>query len=77
MVYSSSSTSSSTSSSSLTLPKKVFRLFNIKTGEMFVLNATVEQLTTIVVAVIKSKYQTKIKKLENDYVETAKKLFIL
>jgi len=76
MVYSSSSTSSSTSSS-LTLPKKVFRLFNIKTGEMFVLNATVEQLTTIVVAVIKSKYETKIKKLENDYVETAKKLFIL
>jgi hypothetical protein len=50
-------------------------LFNIKTGEMFALNATVEQLTTIVVAVIKSKYQTKMKKIEKDYVETANSLF--
>ena len=66
MVYSSASSASSI---------KIFRLFNIKTGEMFALNATVEQLTTIVVAVIKSKYQTKMKKIEKDYVETANSLF--
>jgi hypothetical protein len=72
MVYSSTSPSSTTEGST---SRKVFRLFNIKTGEMFALNATVEQLTTIVVAVIKAKYQTKIKKIEKDYVETANSLF--
>lgn len=72
MVYSSSSTSSSSKEKE---ENKVFRLFNIKTGEMFALNATVEQLTTIVVAVIKAKYETKIKKIEKDYVETANNLF--
>ena len=72
MVYSSTSPSSTTEGST---SRKVFRLFNIKTGEMFALNATVEQLTTIVVAVIKAKYQTKIKKIETDYIETANNLF--
>ena len=69
---------SSTSSSSLTSKKdasKAFRLFNLKTGELFELSANVEQLTTIVVAVIKNKYHNKIKKIETDYVETAKNLF--
>ena len=55
--------------------KKAFHLFNLKTGELFELSANVEQLTTIVVAVIKSKYHNEIKKIEKDYIETAKNLF--
>jgi len=72
MVYSSSTSSSSLEGSS---PSKIFRLFNLKTGELFELSANVEQLTTIVVAVIKSKYHTKNKKIEKDYIETANSFF--
>lgn len=68
MVYSTSSSLEGSSS-------KLFRLFNLKTGELFELSANVEQLTTIVVAVIKSKYHNEIKKIEKDYIETAKNLF--
>lgn len=75
MVYSSTSTPSSSTKDKA--ENKIFRLFNIKTGEMFALNATVEQLTTIVVAVIKAKYHNKIKKIEKDYIETANSMFIL
>jgi hypothetical protein len=74
MVYASSTSSSSSSKEKE--EKKIFRLFNLKTGELFELSANVEQLTTIVVAVIKGKYLTKTKKEETDYLETARQLFL-
>jgi hypothetical protein len=67
MIYASTPSSSSST--------KIFRLFNLKTGELFELSANLEQLTNIVVAVIKGKNHTKNKKIEQDYLENARNLF--
>ena len=39
------------------MPKKEFKLLNIKTGELFNLNYTFDQLTQIVVLILKGKYE--------------------
>jgi hypothetical protein len=39
------------------LSLKQFKLFNIRTGELYVLNATLEELTHIVVLLLKGKYE--------------------
>lgn len=41
---------------------KEFKIFNIKTGEIWLLNSTLDQLTNIIIAILRGKYmETKIK----------------
>ena len=49
--------------------KKVVRLFNIKTGELWKIDAEIEDLTTIVVALIRGKYHKKNRKPDTEIVE--------
>jgi hypothetical protein len=49
--------------------KKVVRLFNIKTGELWKIDAEIEDLTTIVVALIRGKYHKKNKKNETEIIK--------
>ena len=44
-----------------------FRLFNIKTGEQFRLNATTDQLNSIILAVLKGKYLKQDKKDDDEF----------
>lgn len=46
-------------------PEKTFRIFNIKTGEMLTLDASIEDLSMIMRTVIKGKY-TNTKRLDDD-----------
>jgi hypothetical protein len=46
--------------------KKTVRLFNIKTGELWKIDAEIEDLTTIVVALLRGKYHNKTKKTESE-----------
>jgi hypothetical protein len=45
-----------------------FKLFNIKTGEVYLLHATIEQLTQMVVALLKNKYGEKEIKPDVDFI---------
>jgi hypothetical protein len=45
-----------------------FKLFNIKTGEIYVLHASSEELNFIVVALLKDKFGDKETKVEDDFI---------
>ena len=49
--------------------EKVFKIFNIKTGEIFRLDATMEDLNTIVTTLLKGKFQEPVKKTDEEFVE--------
>ena len=49
-----------------------FKIFNIKTGEIFRLEATTEQLNTIILKLLKGKYGVKEIKQDNDFIEDCK-----
>jgi hypothetical protein len=51
--------------------EKTFKLFNIKTGELWELNATREELTTIVVELLRGKYTNPHKKTDEEYITEA------
>jgi hypothetical protein len=51
-----------------------FKIFNIKTGEMFRLEATTEVLTQIMVALLQGKYMEKEKKEDMDFVQECKNI---
>jgi len=51
---------------------KEIKIFNIKTGEVLRLDATIEELTTIVVAILKGKYETKSSATEYDFLTECK-----
>jgi hypothetical protein len=56
---------------------KIFRLFNIKTNELWELNANKTELTQIVVELIRGKYDGKNdKKTDDYYITQAKQLFL-
>ena len=48
--------------------EKVFKIFNIKTGELLCLNATMEDLHTIIVALLKGKYTEQKRKNDDEFV---------
>ena len=50
-------------------PAKKFKLFNIKTGEHYTLNYNLDELTEIVVMILKGKYFNEEKKSDNDFLE--------
>ena len=49
--------------------EKVFKIFNIKTGEILRLDATMEDLNTIVTTLLKGKFQEPVKKTDEEFVE--------
>jgi len=48
---------------------KKFKLFNIKCGEVLVLNATMEQLNYIMIELLKGKYFVQEKKTDDEFLE--------
>jgi len=50
-------------------PEKKYKLFNIKTGEVLVLDATTEQLNYIMVELLKGKYFVQEKKNDREFIE--------
>jgi len=52
---------------------KNFKLFNIKTGEVFLLHSTMDELTYIVIALLKNKYGEKEVKPDVDFIEECDK----
>jgi len=48
---------------------KVFKIFNIKTGEIMRLDATMEDLNTIITTLLKGKFQEPIKKTDEEFIE--------
>lgn len=51
-------------------PERKFRLFNIKTGEILELNASMTDLTTIMAAVLSNKFMCITKKSDDEFLET-------
>jgi len=49
--------------------EKVFKIFNIKTGEILRLDATMEDLNTIVTTLLKGKFQEPVKKTDDEFIE--------
>jgi hypothetical protein len=51
---------------------KQVKIFNIKTGQVLRLDASLDQLTTIVVAILKGKYERKPPATESDFLSECK-----
>tara|TARA_Y100000816_G_scaffold291476_1_gene282952 strand:+ start:10044 stop:12221 length:2178 start_codon:yes stop_codon:yes gene_type:complete len=54
-------------------PKKYFKLLNIKTGEIYELKYQKEELTKIIVSILKGKYSKQINKNDKDFLNDNKK----
>ena len=52
--------------------KKMVKIFNIKTGQVLCLNASLDELTTIVVSILKGKYEKKPPATEADFLTECK-----
>ena len=53
---------------------KDFKIFNIKTGEIYRLEATTEELTNIVISILKGKYSKIPIKTDEEFIEECKKI---
>lgn len=51
---------------------KQFKIFNIKTGEIMRLNATMEELNLIMIALLKGKYQEEVVKTDEEFIADCK-----
>ena len=51
---------------------KEFKIFNIKTGEILRLDATMEELHAIMIALLKGKYQEEEPKTDEEFIEECK-----
>ena len=49
--------------------EKVFKIFNIKTGEIMRLDASVDDLNTIITTLLKGKFQEPVKKTDEEFIE--------
>jgi hypothetical protein len=47
---------------------KQFKLFNIKTGELYVINGTMDDLNTIVLALLRNKFTKQIQKTDEEFI---------
>jgi hypothetical protein len=52
--------------------EKVFKIFNIKTGELLRLDATVTELNTIMLALLKGKFQKQTIKVDDEFIADCK-----
>ena len=51
------------------VPKSyIFKLFNIKTGELYVINATMDDLNTIVLALLRNKFTKQVQKTDEEFI---------
>lgn len=50
-------------------PKKTFKLFNITNGELFTLDTTTEDLDTIIIALLKGKYDEPTIKTDDEFIQ--------
>jgi len=50
--------------------ERQFKLFNIKTGELFLLEASTDELTEIIVELLKGKYKTNYKMTDSEFVSS-------
>ena len=55
--------------------KKSFRIFNIRTKELLSLNASLEDLNTIIIALLKGKYNKQEKKIDEDFISDCHNIF--
>jgi hypothetical protein len=53
--------------------EKIFKIFNIKTGEIMRLDATIDELNTIIITLLKGKFQEPIKKTDEEFIEDCQK----
>ena len=58
---------------SMNLPSRDFKLFNIKTGELYVLNSNFDDLSTIVISILKGKYEKPLIKTDIEFRDSIKK----
>ena len=58
---------------SMNLPSRDFKLFNIKTGELYVLSSNFDDLSTIVISILKGKYEKPIIKTDIEFRDSVKK----
>jgi hypothetical protein len=58
-------------------PPKNFKIYNIKTNELLSLNATPEHLNTIMLSLLKGKYQTQEVKTDEEFINDCKNAFTL
>jgi hypothetical protein len=56
----------------LTSDEKVFKIFNIKTNELMRLDATIDDLNTIILALLKGKFQKPELKIDDDFIADCK-----
>ena len=49
--------------------EKVFKIFNIKTGEIMRLDASMDDLNTIITTLLKGKFQEPVKKTDEEFIE--------
>jgi len=55
---------------------KICKIINIKTGEIYRLDATFDEMTQIVVAILKSKYGKEVKIANADFIENCRKVWV-
>ena len=53
-----------------------FKIFNIKTGEVFRLESSTEDLNIIVIALLKGKFEENVIKQNNDFLKDCESVFI-
>ncbi len=58
---------------SVNLPSRDFKLFNIKTGELYILNSNFDDLSTIVISILKGKYEKPLIKTDIEFRDSVKK----
>jgi hypothetical protein len=59
-----------------TQEKKEFKILNIRTGEQLRVNATLEDLTTIVVALLRNKYGKPVKPTDEEFVSNCREYIL-
>jgi hypothetical protein len=57
--------------------RKEFRIFNIKTGEILRLNATIDVLNQIVIALLKGKYENYTPQPDEEFLKDCRKVFLV
>jgi len=56
--------------------KKIYKLFNIKTGELIRLDATLEELNTIIILLLKNRYQKNEIKTDDEFIEHCRRYLL-
>jgi hypothetical protein len=60
-----------------TTEKKEFKILNIRTGEQLRVDATMEDLTTVVVALLRNKYGKPVKHTDEEFVSNCREYILV